>query len=120
MKRKRHNTAEIAAKLKKAAALAAQGNNQQEITQALGISVMTLHRWRKAHPEIVQFAPASETESAVIPRSAPAPATSRHARIAELRLENNRLRRLVTDLLLEKLQLEEEARKNSGLALKRA
>jgi hypothetical protein len=30
-------------------------------------------------------------------------------RIAELQLENSRLRRLVTDLLLEKLKLEEAA-----------
>ena len=32
-------------------------------------------------------------------------------RIAELQLENSRLRRLVTDLLLEKIKLEETAQK---------
>jgi hypothetical protein len=34
-------------------------------------------------------------------------------RIAELQLENSRLRRLVTDLLLEKVKLEEAAQSQS-------
>ncbi len=47
-KKKRHSAAEIAAKLSQAAELATQGRNQIEIAEALGISVMTFHRWRKA------------------------------------------------------------------------
>jgi hypothetical protein len=35
-------------------------------------------------------------------------------RIAELQLENSRLRRLVTDLLLEKIKLEEAAQSQSS------
>jgi hypothetical protein len=35
-------------------------------------------------------------------------------RIAELQLENSRLRRLVTDLLLEKIKLEETAQRQKG------
>jgi hypothetical protein len=37
-------------------------------------------------------------------------------RIAELQLENSRLRRLVTDLLLEKVKLEEAAQRQSSVA----
>jgi hypothetical protein len=37
-------------------------------------------------------------------------------RIAELQLENSRLRRLVTDLLLEKIKLEEAAQGQSSVA----
>jgi putative transposase len=37
-------------------------------------------------------------------------------RIAELQLENSRLRRLVTDLLLEKIKLEEAAQSQSSIA----
>jgi hypothetical protein len=37
-------------------------------------------------------------------------------RIAELQLENSRLRRLVTDLLLEKVKLEETAQRQSSVA----
>jgi hypothetical protein len=37
-------------------------------------------------------------------------------RIAELQLENSRLRRLVTDLLLEKVKLEEAAQSQSSVA----
>jgi hypothetical protein len=38
----------------------------------------------------------------------------REARIAELQLENARLRKLVTDLLLEKMSLEEDAHRDRG------
>jgi hypothetical protein len=41
----------------------------------------------------------------IFPRAAPMDGAS--LRIAELQLENSRLRRLVTDLLLEKVKLEE-------------
>jgi hypothetical protein len=40
-------------------------------------------------------------------------------RIAELQLENSRLRWLVTDLLLEKVKLEEAAQSQSCVVLKR-
>ena len=46
--KKRHATAEIAAKLLDADALAKNGQPQAKIAKALGISVMTLHRWRKS------------------------------------------------------------------------
>jgi transposase len=77
---------EIATKLAQANDLATQGKLQSEIAPTLGVSVMTLHRWRKAL--------ASDLT-------------------AELELENSRLRRLVTDLLLEKLKVEEAAPKSN-------
>ncbi len=101
--RKRHSPAEIAVKLAKAQALIATGMRQQEVARTLGVSVMTYHRWRKAHSErrdlqSIVSAPAVQISDAV-----------QLERIASLELENSRLRRLVTDLLLEKLKLEQAA-----------
>jgi len=47
-KRKKHSRVEIATKLARANDLATQGKLQSEIARTLGVSVMTLHRWRKA------------------------------------------------------------------------
>jgi len=49
-KQKRHSRVEIATKLAQANDLATQGKVQSEIARRLGVSVMTLHRWRKAPP----------------------------------------------------------------------
>ena len=49
-KQKRHSRVEIATKLAQANDLARQGKVQSEIARTLGVSVMTLHRWRKAQP----------------------------------------------------------------------
>jgi putative transposase len=94
-KKRKHAKAEIAAKLAQADELATQGKLQSEIARTLGVSVMILHRWRKL-PSATQAVPAGLIGSR---RTDQTP----EARIAELRLENSRLRRLVTDLLLEKL-----------------
>ena len=96
-KRKRHTRLEIATKLAQANELATQGKLQSEIARTLGVSVMTLHRWRKE-------------------RSQPDRAPSGGTRLAELQLENSRLRRLVTDLLLEKIKLEEAAQSQGSVA----
>jgi transposase-like protein len=93
-KKRKHSKAEIAAKLAEAEDLATQGKLQSEIARALGVSVMTLHRWRKL--------PSQSNGSSQIDQT---PQT----RLAELQLENSRLRRLVTDLLLENIKLEEAA-----------
>lgn len=99
-KKKRHSEAEIAAKLRQANALAAEGRTQSEIARDLGISIMTYHRWRKAQP---QRSPPADFPSA---SGAPRPETA--SRTADLLTENAQLRKLVTDLLLEKMRLEEE------------
>jgi hypothetical protein len=113
-KKKRHTSAEIATKLDEAATLGAQGRNQRQIAQALGVSVMTFHRWRKALPQTLLSRASSEPEAR---RIVPIPNFSesqRRSRIAELQMENSRLRRLVTDLLLEKMRIEDEAERYRG------
>ena len=71
--------------------LARQGRRQNDIAQTLGVSVMTLHRWRKkTQSETGQF----ELEA--------------------LQVENSRLRRLVTNLMLEKIELEEATQQKNG------
>lgn len=92
--------AEIAAKLAQAGDLATQGKLQSEIARALGVSVMTLHRWRKMSLA-ARDAPPSPNALGQLGQA------THDGRIAELQLENSRLRRLVTDLLLEKMKLEE-------------
>src|SRR5262249_42165327 len=47
-KQKKHSRVEIARKLAQASHLARQGKLQNEIARKLNVSVMTLHRWRKA------------------------------------------------------------------------
>ena len=107
MEKKRHSAAEIAAKLEQAEALAAQGQTQSEISQALGISVMTLHRWRKRLPQRAGAIKGSAKGRAAA-AAAEVPESAALARISELQVENARLRKLVTDLLLEKMTLEDE------------
>jgi hypothetical protein len=104
--RKRHSRAKIASKLAQANELATQGKLQSEIARALGVSVMTLYRWRKAPPGSHSLREAGQA----------AGMRDWGDRIAELQLENSRLRRLVTDLLLEKVKLEEAAQRQSSVA----
>jgi putative transposase len=103
VKKKRHSRVEIATKLAEANDLATQGKLRKEIAHTLGVSVMTLHRWRKALLGV--------HAAVVAPPDTGQPDSTRGAddRIAELQLENSRLRRLVTDLLLGKIKLEEAA-----------
>jgi putative transposase len=82
-RKKRHSREEIAAKLAQAKELSAQGKLQSEIARTLGISVMTLHRWRNT------------------------PATPHYPAAVVMDEMNGDERQLVTDLLLEKMKLEE-------------
>jgi putative transposase len=103
--RRRHSQAEIAAKIAQANDLAAQGMLQRDIVQMLGVSAMTLHRWRKASP-----ASPAPKETAAIGYAAAEVMLTASADLSELELENSRLRQLVVNLLLEKMKLEERAR----------
>jgi transposase len=98
--RKKHSPAEIEAKLRRAKHMEAQGRRQQDIAKALEISVMTFHRWRKRPPKTIRpsATPLSLTGVIVAPEK---------KKQSEVEIENSRLRRLVTDLLLEKLRLED-------------
>jgi putative transposase len=100
----RHTASEIAKKLALADEMTAQGRLQGDIAKSLGISVMTYHRWRKARGALARAAarPVAEAGRTDIP-----PERQQMSQIRELQLENSRLRRLVTDLLLEKVKLEE-------------
>lgn len=97
MNRRWHSPGEISAKLKQADELATAGKLQSEIARELGISVMTFHRWRKRllHP--------------AMPGSSLASPSAKGDQLGELQLENSRLRRLLADLMLEKIKLEEAA-----------
>jgi hypothetical protein len=102
MSRKKHSVGEIEVKLAQASELATQGKLQGDIAAALGVSVMTLHRWRKAcakPQQLLSIDDAAHCEHEI----------GQSQRVADLQLENARLRRLVTDLLLEKMKLEESA-----------
>jgi putative transposase len=120
-RKKWHTSSEIASKLGEAATFGAKGHTPREIAQALGVSVMTFHRWRKAHPQTLPSRASGEPEAR---RIVPIPNLSdsqRRGRIAELQLENSRLRRLVTDLLLEKMRIADDAERYRGdAALKKA
>jgi putative transposase len=103
----RHTAPEVAKKLAMADEMTAHGRLQGDIAKSLGISVMTYHRWRKARGAPVRAAarPTGEAGRADIP-----PEREQTNQIRELQLENSRLRRLVTDLLREKVKLEEGSR----------
>jgi transposase-like protein len=108
--KQRHTPSEIAAKLAMADEMAAQGQLHSDIARSLGISVMTYHRWRKARKRVpLAVKPASEKG-----RMGALPEREQMIQIRELKVENQRLRRLVADLLLEKDKLEEGLRTNIG------
>jgi putative transposase len=100
----RHTASEIAKKLATADEMVAQGRLQGDIAKSLGISVMTYHRWRKARGALARAVARPVTEAV---RADISPEREQMSQIRELQLENSRLRRLVTDLMLEKVALEE-------------
>lgn len=83
---KRHSTEEIAGKLRQVEALVSQGKTLGEATKLVGVSRQTLYRWRGEHADGADAHP---------------------DRLRELEAENDKLRKLVTDLLLQKMVLEE-------------
>jgi putative transposase len=103
MKSKRHSPAEISTKLQQAEALASAGKLQSEIAKALGVSIMTLHRWRK-----LDHADASRP-SVAFEVGRGGPGGRGQDIVAALQIENRQLRQIVMDLLLEKIRLEEAA-----------
>ncbi len=102
MKKKRHTPEEIATKLRQAEEMTAQGKRQGDIARTLGVSMMTYHRWRKATSPRLSESVTADRAISHHPR-----ADTEDSRIRDLQVENSQLRRLVTDLLLEKMKLEE-------------
>ena len=116
---KRHASGEISAKLAQANELAAKGKTQREISKALGVSIMTYHRWKKMLNACRRFRRESRGAAKRKLRFQTSSDASSTETIKRLELENSQLRRLVTDMLLDKLKLEEELRARQEARLRR-
>ena len=88
MPKKRYRPEEIIAKLREADVLISQGKKVVEVIKALGV---TYYRWRQ------------EYGGMSVPQA---------KRLKELEKENERLRKAVSDLTLDKMILKEAARGN--------
>jgi len=83
---KRHSQDEISTKLNRVHALTAQGKSLNDALKSIGVSRQTLYRWRQE-------------------RAVHQP--SQDERLRDLEAQNARLRKAVTDLMLEKMAMEE-------------
>ena len=105
---RRHSAIEITSMVQRAEELVASGRSQIEACKTLGVSVMTFHRWRKR-----EAARNFQATDAVSTRVVGFPVVKHFnlyssREINALRLENSRLRRIATDLSLDKIRIEEE------------
>ena len=91
MSKKRFQPEEIINRRRQADGLLGQGKKVAEIVKALGITDVTYYRWRQ------EFGGMS---------------TAQAKRLKELERENGQLRKIVADLTLDKLILQEAARGN--------
>ena len=91
MARKRHTAEEIVAKLRQVDVLMAQGKAVADAVRAIGVTEVTYYRWLNEYGGLKG---------------------DQVKRLKELETENNRLRRAVSDLTLDKLILTEAAKGN--------
>lgn len=91
MPRKRHKAEEIVAKLRQVDVLISQGQSVADAVRSIGVTDVTYYRWR--------------TEFGGLK-------TDQIRRMKDLELENQRLRKAVSDLTLDKLILKEAASGN--------
>ena len=91
MPRKRFTAEQIIHQLREAEVLLAQGQTVGEICRHIGISEKSYYRWRREYGGLKR---------------------DQARRLKDLERENGRLRRVVTDLTLEKLVLKEAAEGN--------
>lgn len=105
---RRHSVEEIASKVREAEELMTRGQSQAQACKALGVSVMTFHRWRKLESSRVARSAAALIADRDEDGQELASKEAERIRMDELRVENDRLRRIVTDLLLEKMKIEEK------------
>jgi transposase-like protein len=91
MGQKRHKPEEIVAKLRQVDVLVSQGRSVAEAVRSIGVTQFTHYRWRKEFGGLK---------------------TDQVKRLKELEKENERLRKAVSDLTLEKLILKEAASGN--------
>ena len=91
MSRKRPKPEEIVAKLRQADVLVGQGQSVAEAIRAIGVSEVTYYRWRREYGGLK---------------------SDQVRRMKELETENQRLRKAIADLTLDKLILQEASRGN--------
>ena len=91
MPRKRHKPEEIIAKLRQVDVLTSQGHKVADAIRSIGVTEVTYYRWRQEFGGLK---------------------SDQVRRLKDLEAENNRLRRAVSDLTLDKLILQEAARGN--------
>ncbi len=88
---KRHKPEDVVAKLRQADVLIAQGQSVADVIRALGVTEVTYYRWRKEFGGLK---------------------ADQVRRMKDLEIENQRLRKAIADLTLDKLILQEAARGN--------
>ena len=88
---KRHKPEEIVAKLRQVDVMTSQGQTVADAVRAIGVTEVTYYRWRQEYGGLK---------------------TNQVRRMKELELENQRLRKAVADLTLDKQILAEAARGN--------
>lgn len=91
MPRKRYKAEEIVSKLRQVDVLVAQGNKVPDAVRSIGVTDVTYYRWRREYGGLQM---------------------DQVKRLKDLELENQRLRRAVSDLTLDKLILGEAAKGN--------
>ena len=93
MPKEKHKAEEIVAKLRQIDVLTAQGRPVAEGVRSIGVMEVTYYRWRSEYGGLKG---------------------DQVKRLKELEAENNRLRRAVSDLTIEKLILKEAAGGTAG------
>ena len=88
---KREKSEDIALKVRQVEVLRCQGQWVQEAVRQIGVTVQTYYRWRKEYGGMTR---------------------DQLKRLKELETENQRLKRIVADLSLDKMILTEAARGN--------
>ena len=91
MPTKRHKPEEVVAKLRQVDVLLGQGKSVAEAVRAIGVTQVTYSRWRQEYGGLK---------------------LDQVKRMKELEQENQRLRRAVSDLTLDKLIMKEAAKGN--------
>jgi putative transposase len=91
MARKRYKAEEIVSKLRQVDVLASQGTKVPDAVRSIGVTDVTYYRWRREYGGLQM---------------------DQVKRIKDLELENQRLRKAVSDLTLDELILAEAAKGN--------
>ena len=92
MSRKRHKPEEIVSKLRQVDVLVSQGQSVGDAIRSIGVTEVTYYRWRQEFGGLK---------------------SDQVRRMKELETENQRLRKAIADLTLDKLILQEAVRGNS-------